>query len=189
MRAGYYLRKAVELPPRMVVRRAAAIVLREGRTAWERRRDLLFATFSGLPASMEVSLCSYLHPVPMDLLYSCADRIEQLCERYLNHRFDVLGSGWTRVAHGVACRGVEGHRYEMGEPVFPDPEGRWLVRRINRPNLPACRAAWRLVDPGYAPVDWHLDFKSGYRCLGILIEPCNQFSHFLVMKKIKGKFK
>jgi len=163
MRAGYYLRKAVELPPRTVVRRAAEIACRESRAVADRWRDVLLPTFPAPPAPEGASVASLVRPVPPDLLRPHGERIAQLCELYLEHRFDVLGSGWTRVAHGVPCRGVEGNRYEMGGPVSPDPEGRWLAGRVNRPNLPACRAAWRLVDPGYAPVDWHRDFKSGYR--------------------------
>ena len=163
MRAGYYLRKAVELPPRAVVRRAVEIACREFRAVADRWRDVLLPTFPAAPAQECAAIAVQIRPVPLDLLRPHGERIAQLCERYLEHRFDALGSGWTRVAHGVACRGVEGHRYQMGGPVVPDPEGRWLARRINRPNLPACRAAWRLVDPGYAPVDWQLDFKSGYR--------------------------
>jgi len=163
MRVDYYLRKAIELPPRRVVRRAAEIVLREGRAALERRRDILFTTFPRFCASKDVSPSSYLQPVPMDLLRSCADRIAQLAARFLEHRFDVLGSGWTGVAHGIPCGGLEGHRYAVGERVDPDRKGRWLAGRVNRPNLPACRRAWQLVDHGYVPIDWHLDFKSGYR--------------------------
>jgi hypothetical protein len=163
MRAGYYLRKAVALPPRAVVRRAAEIASREVGAVADRWRDVLLSSFPAPPVPEGASIATHVRPVPLDLLRPHGERIARLCEQYLEHRFDILGSGWTRVAHGVACGGVEGHRYEMGGPVTPDPEGRWLARRINRPNLPACRAAWRLVDPGYDPVDWHLDFKSGYR--------------------------
>lgn len=82
---------------------------------------------------------------------------------YLAHQFNLLGSGWVQVRHGMRCRGLEGHRYEMGAPVVPDAGGRWLMDRINRANREEARRVWGLVHKGYTPIDWHLDFKSGFR--------------------------
>lgn len=87
----------------------------------------------------------------------------QVIEYLLNHYFDLLGSGWVRVFHGMKCRGLEGYRYDMGETVQVDAEGRWLKGRINRSNLTEAQRIWKLVDPEYKPIDWNLDFKSGYR--------------------------
>ena len=86
-----------------------------------------------------------------------------LVEHVCNHRFNLLGSGWIQVFHGTDCRGVEGHRYKPGPAVRPDPRGVWLQERINRKNLDEAQRIWALVDPGYTPIDWQLDFKSGYR--------------------------
>ena len=101
----------------------------------------------------------------MDILSSGVDRGEVmgLSDQYLAHRFDLLGSGWVRVVHGMSCRGLEGHRFDMGVPVTPDREGRWLAGRVSPANLETAQQLWRLVDEGYDPIDWHLDFKSGYR--------------------------
>ena len=82
---------------------------------------------------------------------------------WLSHRFDLLGSGWVQVKHGMRCRGLEGHRYDSGPPVQPDKKGRWLDGRINAENLAEARRIWQLVDEDYVPIDWQLDFKSGYR--------------------------
>jgi len=86
-----------------------------------------------------------------------------LTEHCLAHRFDLLGSGRVRVKYGMSCNGVEGHRYDPAEPVSPDPDGRWLQGRVTPANLPESRRIWALVDPGYEPIDWQLDFKSGFR--------------------------
>ena len=84
------------------------------------------------------------------------------CARYLEQRFDLLGSGWRTVMHGTRCEGFEGQRYEA-PPITPDRAGDWLVGQVAGPNLEPARAVWRLLDPAYRPVDWHLDFRSGYR--------------------------
>ena len=88
----------------------------------------------------------------------------QLTPRYLDHQFDLLGSGWTQVAHGIACPGMFGRFYPPGPAVEPDREGTWLEGRLNRSNLSESQRIWRLVDdPAYRPIDWQIDFKSGYR--------------------------
>ena len=79
------------------------------------------------------------------------------------HRFDLLGSGHTIVAHGVNYPGFEGITYRMSVPCAPDNSGKWLEGRINRANLPEAKRLWGMVDADYQPIDWQLDFKSGYR--------------------------
>lgn len=90
-------------------------------------------------------------------LYALASRY------YLEHRFDLLGSGWVQVKHGMRCRGLEGYRYDMGNSVSPDAEGNWLRDRVSPGNLQESQRIWRLISGDYTPIDWHLDFKSGYR--------------------------
>ncbi len=41
--------------------------------------------------------------------------------------------------------------------------GQWLKAVVNGPNLPEARRIWSLADSDYSPIDWQLDFKSGYR--------------------------
>lgn len=95
-------------------------------------------------------------------------QIEVLCsiaELYLNHRFDLLGSGWVRVQHGMRCHGLEKYRYDMNSPVTVDRKGNWLEGRINSANLSESKQIWSFISENYIPIDWHLDFKSGYRWL------------------------
>ncbi len=84
-------------------------------------------------------------------------------EHYLNHRFDLLGSGWVQVRYGMNCRGLAGYSYQMGEEVSIDVNGKWLQGRINPSNLAYSQSVWCLVDTDYQPIDWQIDFKSGFR--------------------------
>ncbi len=86
-----------------------------------------------------------------------------LINHYLSHRFDLLGSGWVHVYHGMECRGLEGYRYDIGQAINVDRNGDWLADRINSSNLDESQRIWKLIDPEYIPIDWHIDFKSGYR--------------------------
>lgn len=89
--------------------------------------------------------------------------IADAAEMYLQHYFDLLGSGWTEVRHGLIGRGVEGYAYDGGPPVTADRDGKWLLTRINSSNATESRRIWSFVDHGYQPIDWQVDFKSGYR--------------------------
>lgn len=89
--------------------------------------------------------------------------VQQQADQSRSHRFDILGSGAEVVAHGMTCRAIEGTPYLMSQPITTDPSGRWLDDRINDSNLGHAKRIWQLVDEGYIPIDWQLDFKSGYR--------------------------
>ncbi|MCY2987490.1 MAG: alginate lyase family protein [Planctomycetota bacterium] len=85
-----------------------------------------------------------------------------MTDLYLQHRFDLLGSGWVPVTYGVECSGLAGHQYPAGKTVQPDRLGEWLAERVTPANLPKAQVTWQLVRAGYQPIDWQLDFKSGY---------------------------
>jgi hypothetical protein len=82
---------------------------------------------------------------------------------FLAHEFNLLGSGPTVVRHGLRCSGVAGKAWPPAGRVQADAQGRWLEGRINRTNLAHSQHLWQLISPGYVPIDWQLDFKSGYR--------------------------
>ena len=84
-------------------------------------------------------------------------------EDIIAHQFDLLGSGPTHVIHGAKSRGFDGHVHDMSRPISKDRTGRWLEGRINRTNLAESQRIWALVDGAYTPIDWQLDFRSGYR--------------------------
>ena len=86
-----------------------------------------------------------------------------LTDLYLAHRFDLLGSGWVKVGYGRVCNGFAGYSYSAPTFPAPDAKGNWLAARINAANLSESQRIWRLVDKDYEPIDWQLDFKSGYR--------------------------
>jgi len=92
-----------------------------------------------------------------------ADLIGLLAGQAIDHRFDLLGSGLVEVRRGMTCKGFEGTVYPAEPAPIIDAHGRWLERLINSQNLPASKAIWSLVGTGYTPIDWQLDFKSGFR--------------------------
>ena len=59
--------------------------------------------------------------------------------RILDHEFDLLGSGWTKVS------------------------GSFDILKISPGNRMRSATIRALIDTDYSPIDWQLDFKSGYR--------------------------
>ena len=86
-----------------------------------------------------------------------------MCEHYLAHRFDLLGSGWIKVKYGMKCAGLDAIRFDPSAPVVADSAGAWLEGRLNRANVAEAKRLWSLVSPAYEPIDWQIDFKSGFR--------------------------
>jgi heparinase II/III-like protein len=149
------------LPAKVVMQRALGLVGRTLGAAIDRQRDRQRPTHCGDPP--DGALVPLIGAVARDALHAAGGWIVPAAELYRRHHFDLLGSGWLRNTYGIACRGVEGHRYEAAPAVDVDRDGRWLSGRINPANLAASQRIWRLVDGDYQPIDWQLDMKSGYR--------------------------
>ncbi len=156
------VRQIVARPPHATLRRVFPVLRRTFRSWRRRRRDANRPSYL-TDFKSDSPLARFLSPVPVELLHAHADPIAALCRHYLDHRFDLLGSGWVQVRHGVTCRGLEGHRYDSGPTVAADRDGCWLHGRINQANGEEARSIWQQIRQPYTPIDWQLDFKSGHR--------------------------
>ena len=84
-----------------------------------------------------------------------------VADRHLRHEFDVLGSGWVRVHYGMQCQGFEGENYSDLTVTAESVLQQLAPARRGR-SAELLRLA-RQFAPEYVPIDWHIDFKSGYR--------------------------
>lgn len=160
MNLRHYLRRATQMPPDEVIRRGLGRARSVARARSVRRRDVRRSTYSSSPVG---TLARLLPPPDPAVLAPAQAALLGVSRRHLAHEADLLGSGWVALAHGVGRHGLAGHRYEPEAAVVPDPDGAWLRGRVNDANLPRAQEVWRLVDPGYEPVDWSVDLRSGYR--------------------------
>lgn len=158
-----YCKRAFKLPFKVLLHkgviRLQAVLSRFVRRLQDRQRP----TYRELPECMAEARLLRRFKSADFLLQGVSEHLRAVTDHYLNHRFDLLGSGWLQVSHGMHCYGLEGISYNNGEPVIADPHGEWLRGRVNPSNLAYAQYVWSLVTPGYLPIDWHLDFKSGYR--------------------------
>ena len=89
--------------------------------------------------------------------------IEVESSQIINHEFNLLGSGLINVKHAMQCNGLGGYRYDFSTHVHPDRDGEWLAHSINKNNVPIAKELWSQLSHKYIPIDWQIDFKSGYR--------------------------
>ena len=162
------------MSPHVMVKKVVSKIIQMAAEAFHRRRDCKVSAY--VSWYTDGKLFSYFPKLEVEYLLPHAEKISGVTKHYLDHQFDLLGSGWVQVRHGMRCRGLEGYRYDMRSTVQADPEGKWLEGRINRVNLKESKCIWKLIfhdqpksknqklETGYIPIDWHLDFKSGYRC-------------------------
>jgi len=85
-----------------------------------------------------------------------------LASQYLAHRFDLLGSGWVKVSYDSIYRGVEGNVYSRNIQNALSYEGIVKTQLRKSHRVSAFNIA-KFIDCNYLPVDWQVDFKSGYR--------------------------
>ncbi|MGA2042195.1 MAG: heparinase II/III family protein [Roseiarcus sp.] len=156
-----YLRAVLRHPPHRSAVKALRLGLRFGGEAVARRRDRRAPTY--LDSAPKGSLRRRIRLGDRATSAEADAALARATAHYLAHRFDLLGSGWTQVRHGADCPGLEGHRFAPAPAVTADPEGLWLVGRVNAANLGESRRIWRLIGAPHAPIDWQLDFRSGYR--------------------------
>lgn len=129
---------------------------------WRRRADSWRSTYAPREQRHEHLRTIFSTP-PIDSTTPVAETLADFAGRHLEHRFDLLGSGWVRLRLGLEATGLEGIRFPPEDPVEPDPGGRWLAGRVNAANLADARRIWRLVARDYVPIDWQIDLRSGYR--------------------------
>ncbi|APH13785.1 heparinase II/III-like family protein [Clostridium sporogenes] len=87
-----------------------------------------------------------------------------LIDKYLQHEFDLLGSGWVNVNYNSKPLGLEKNLYKSSLNINSfDKEGNWIKNILPEAYIEFSKNIWRKVDDDYIPIDWNLDFKSGYR--------------------------
>ncbi len=172
------VRKAVTLPPHVTAAKVAGRMRTRFERSIERVRDRVGST-SGIRLGIDSQpeILRYLDVIPRESLEAQADIVRALAPRIIDHRFNLLGSGWVQVSYGCACAGLAGHRYSADLKSSADAEGRWLEAVVPTGYLSTAQQVWRLVSKDYVPIDWQLDFISGYRWSAKTWSPDIRYGH------------
>ncbi len=144
----------LRLPPRQAAAKIRKHVAAHWNTRQLRKQDRHAPSYGDDVPNGD--LARFISGPSPELLRPFAAALRAVTESYLEHRFDLLGSGWVEVHHGMRCAGLDGHRYDCLADGAP-------VDRINTANRASSAATAALIPGSYRPIDWHIDFKSGFR--------------------------
>jgi hypothetical protein len=136
-----------------------------------RLRSISNSTFIDYKSLQDVGVYSFFKFIDrtfiLDLLKIFPDYSSHIYKQSLDslsHRFNLLGSNSKVVRHGMASNGIYGIIFPAHTSFNIDFEGLWLKNRINNSNLHNSQEIWKQINSkNYIPIDWQLDFKSGYR--------------------------
>ncbi|RDV03134.1 heparinase II/III family protein [Undibacter mobilis] len=157
-----YIRQVRSLPLDMTMRKAARLAARTARARMKLAADIVSGSYGGRQPNFNPAARIVLAAadVPSDLCRT----LLALSARYLEHRFDLLGSGWVSPVYGFSAKGFLGHRYEPNGLAAPLRNGEGLETVVNRSNLAIASAIWGMIEQSsYVPIDWQVDVRSGYR--------------------------
>jgi len=157
------IKRLLSQPPRIILQKIRRLIHRLWRLSVVRKLDFFRSTYTQNFSRTADPLGTFLKKPPLDSLIADSEQTLSLADLYLSHNFDLLGSGWVQVRHGLDCRGLESYRYPMGPAYKIDPQGTWLNRIVNASNKTCSKKIWEMISHDYIPIDWQLDFKSGYR--------------------------
>jgi len=176
-RLQYYLRKAKTLPYEVVIKKTLGKLKNKGLNSIDKIAGRIFGTemidtefwnsvwnsvykFQNLE-ELQMHFCERKEPKffigslnqegIISSLYEhfpdAPDKIPREADKICEHVFHLLGNGSVKVYYGMKAKGFEGHCYNT---------------KISSEELSAVPYSPSTIH-NYEPIDWHIDFKSGYR--------------------------
>ncbi len=151
--------------PASVLAKKAARVLKNG---LKRNQVNYHSTeFRNVIDSPPHIICSYLTLPDLRLNALSDSVISYLSEKYLSHKFNILGSGWVSAAYDCDALGLENYLYQMNLEIDRSySNSNWLPRLVAKSHLKLSVEYFSKIfetNPDYIPIDWQKDHKSGFR--------------------------
>lgn len=156
-----YLARALELPPHVAVRKAGQLVVRTVRAAAETAKDRARPSYG---AHLPLTACFSVTIDDTSIDAAARRTLGDFVRHYMRHEFDLLGSGWVRVAYGADVAGLEGVRFGVAPDLARSVALGTPAALVSRSNRAEARRIFDLIDDrGYEAIDWQRDFRSGFR--------------------------
>lgn len=87
----------------------------------------------------------YIQMNELQINEDCQQKLEKLYHMYMNHKFDLLGSGYVKVDYHIYAKGFAGKRYCSTHMGKYEKKAKKFIK-----------------DTNYIPINWFVDFKSGF---------------------------
>lgn len=101
--------------------------------------------------------------IPDGIKFNFCAEYNSVINNYLNHNFNLLGSGWTHIDYDMQCKGFAQSKYSMRPFEKSCLTNCQISGLLNKPNRDISARIRRLISRDYVPIDWQIDFKSGFR--------------------------
>ncbi len=152
MNIKFIINKALTIPPHIFIRKVYFVMVRKVKHFVKKRKDFIFNTYSINVESRIENTYVNIDSVKINN----EDEITFISNMYLQHKFDLLGSGWVENSYPSKSLGLEKYSYNHNVE--------FIIRNlVNKSNVKISKKIYSLVDDEYIPIDWQKDFKSGFR--------------------------
>ncbi len=88
------------------------------------------------------------------------DILYNLSEKYINHQFNLLGSGWVKISLDSTYLDYRGVHFDN---IMQKDKFIHIANKINNPNKKYSQKIIELLPIDYELIDWQRDFRTGYR--------------------------
>ena len=97
-----------------------------------------------------VKMYSYIKYNELVIDHEAKNKLMQLYENYMQHKFDLLGSGFVTIDYELQAKGVWGKRYRSP---YMQEYGKKVEKMLK---------VRKKCSDTYKPINWLVDFKSGF---------------------------
>lgn len=159
----HYFHRALSLPPHVIAIKAYQMILFRLKSLFLQGIDTILTTYTS-NMSNEKLHSLFPHAPAIENIKNNFSELTTLLDKVMNHEFNLLASGWTKVNYKARCKGINSVKYEM--PIESPPtvnQTDWISKFINLSNQKKSMIIWQYVSKDYIPINWHIDFKSGYQ--------------------------
>ncbi len=149
------------MPPHITIKKVMEKILSRFRLSKLRKADLNSSTFPICPDWLNLPSNNIIEIRNIPLLRDYEKEIFESANNSINHKFDLLGSGLVKVHFGMKTNGWEGNKYYSKKNYKNTSD--LLERSVTPSNFIRSSEILCYISQGYEPIDWQIDFKSGFR--------------------------
>ena len=125
-RISYYLKKARSMPLDELTAKIANKILNTTKNKFQKTCDLIGNTHINF--NVPIIKISYINIKNLDTSNINPDVADYLSNMYIQHKFDLLGSGWVKNSYDSAALGLEGYKYDMNVAAPANVIGKKMLR-------------------------------------------------------------
>ncbi|PIK14685.1 heparinase II/III family protein [Halobacteriovorax sp. JY17] len=158
-----YFKRALSLPPHILILKVYQHLIFRLKSYFVQIKDIILPTSSSNYSNVDFTSL-FSNAPDTKLIKTSFPQLDGILKKTTNHEFNLLGSNWVKVEYGMDVNGIMGIKYDMQTKFPPRPSNfEWIRKSINFANRTNSNKIWKFISKEYNPIDWHIDFKSGYR--------------------------